>query len=700
MCFINPIIHYITNSLFNQGDSMQTQISLKIAPQLDDLNKAVSKVKKSLEIDLGSSIVNAAKNASSKINKSISFKDIFSKDLKAINKTLKESYSLALDYSMQKHMDKVKSGFAHIVSTGIAAYGTIGKTLKDSMNFEESFADVKKVLDSATDSVKLKEGILDMSTWIGFSSDDLNKIAFAAGQMGLKGEKQILKFTELAAKMGIAFDSTSQEAGEAMSKLLNIFELNLDEVESLGDAINNLANNTNAKAMDIVQTLGRIGGAAKDFGLTAEQTAALSDSFIALGQSPEIAGTAIKNMLGKLNAGKANIQKWFGNMGLDYESWAELKLKSPEEALRSFLGELGKLEGREKTLAITEMFGLENLDKISTLAGALQNYDKAISLNKENYKGSMEDEYKARASTTKFEFTKLQGTLDKISITLGDFLLPYVNQLATWVNEMLEPLSKWIKSNENLVKITMGVVGAIFGLKIVTTAASMAFSTLQVILYPLQKIFYFMRFSILGNTMALIASRTATLGSVVSTKAYILAMSGASLATKAWGIATSAFSKLFKVSMWSIKGALISTGIGALIVGIGLAISYVCENWESIAPKLIAVWEWIKEAISPITEWFMDIFDFIGKGIDKILSGARAVTDFLGITDSNDTPTMLDTSGVVEKTIRAQTQNAQNFYNNTQNRAINDNKTIYINTTASANEVAEAINAYSYSYAD
>ena len=76
------------------------------------------------------------------------------------------------------------------------------------------------------------------------------------------------------------------------------------------------------------------------------------------------------------------------------------------------------------------------------------------------------------------------------------------------------------------------------------------------------------------------------------------------------------------------------------------------------------------------------------------------VTRFLGITDSDDTPASLDTNGVVEKTIHTQTQNAQNFYNNTQNRAINDNKTIYINTTASANEVAEAINAYSYSYAD
>lgn len=40
------------------------------------------------------------------------------------------------------------------------------------MNFEESFAGVKKVLDEVTNITKLKERILDMSTWIGFSAGD------------------------------------------------------------------------------------------------------------------------------------------------------------------------------------------------------------------------------------------------------------------------------------------------------------------------------------------------------------------------------------------------------------------------------------------------------------------------------------------------------------------------------------------------
>ena len=219
--------------------------------------------------------------------------------------------------------------------------------------------------------------------------------------------------------------------------------------------------------------------------------------------------------------------------------------------------------------------------------------------------------------------------------------------------------------------------------------------------YPLQKAFILLRFSTIGASVALLRQRAATIANTIATKAHTIATFGASVATKAWGVATTLFAKLFRVSMWSVRGALISTGIGALIVGLGLAIEYVCSNWESIAPRLVAVWEWIKGAISPIMDWFSEIFAWIGNGIDTILGGARAVTDFLGITDSKASPSpSLSTNGLVDSTLATQTQNAQNFYNSTQSRQINDNKTIYINTTASAQEVAQVIASNSYSYAD
>ena len=48
---------------------MQTELSLRIKPELDDLYKSVGKVKKSLEIDLGEGIAKAIDTTVSSVSK-------------------------------------------------------------------------------------------------------------------------------------------------------------------------------------------------------------------------------------------------------------------------------------------------------------------------------------------------------------------------------------------------------------------------------------------------------------------------------------------------------------------------------------------------------------------------------------------------------------------------------------------------------
>ncbi len=82
-----------------------------------------------------------------------------------------------------------------------------------------------------------------------------------------------------------------------MAKLANVYQIPIDQIGKLGDAVNHLSNSSPAKASDIVNVLGRVGGVAKQFGLTELQTASLSNAFISLGKTPEVAGTAINGML-------------------------------------------------------------------------------------------------------------------------------------------------------------------------------------------------------------------------------------------------------------------------------------------------------------------------------------------------------------------------------------------------------------------
>lgn len=115
--------------------------------------------------------------------------------------------------------------------------------------YESAMADVAKVVDGLKDENgnltesyhEMSDAILDMSKNIPMTAEELSQIMAAAGTAGIATE-DLTRFTETAAKMGVAFDSTAEQAGEWMAIWRTALGLTQDEVEVLGDQINYLGN--------------------------------------------------------------------------------------------------------------------------------------------------------------------------------------------------------------------------------------------------------------------------------------------------------------------------------------------------------------------------------------------------------------------------------------------------------------------------
>ena len=69
------------------------------------------------------------------------------------------------------------------------------------------------------------------------SAEGLAKIVAAGGQSGI-ARQDLTAFAESAAKMGIAFDVTADQAGEMMAKWRTAFKMDQKQVETLADKIN------------------------------------------------------------------------------------------------------------------------------------------------------------------------------------------------------------------------------------------------------------------------------------------------------------------------------------------------------------------------------------------------------------------------------------------------------------------------------
>lgn len=691
---------------------MQTQISLKIIPQLDDLTKAITQITKDTSEGL-SKAINAPLDKlkdkfkmESSIGKSLQGPKLPPQTINEIQKKLKEAMRVKLDLDLSAANAKIDSMRYQILGTYATFKGMVSKPISVAMEFESSMADVKKVVDFASkEELKgFENQIWELTKTIPLAAKDLTAIVASGGQLGL--EKNILiPFTDVVAKMSTAFDMNTSEAGDTIAGLMKKMGIGIDEVKELGDAINYIGAKSAGSPREVVAILGRIGGMAKTIGLSAEQTAGLAGAFANMKIPADQAGTAINKMLsvlGNADGGTARFQSALEKIGLSGEELKEIMNDNPLQGLTQVLKSIGNVEQSEKIGILKNMFGEEAGPKIAQITENMGEFDKILALvaNKENYLGSMQKEFDEVSNTTANAIQLMQNSFTRIANAVGSVFLPPLASAMKSIASISSKIAIWLERFPAITMAIGAIVGSLFALKIAFIAVKSASALWTLFTYPLTKSLIALRFTTIGNTLSLARHRIALIYSTIATKAYTLATFGANLTTKAWGISTALFAKVFKVSMWSVKGALISTGIGALIVGIGVAISYVLENWESIAPKLIAVWEWIKEAISPVVQWFEGVFGFIAKGIDKILSGARAVTDFLGITDSEDSMSSINTQGLVDSTLATQTQNAQSFYNSTQSRQINDNKTIYITTSANANDVAKAITDYSYSYAD
>ncbi|WP_341822383.1 phage tail tape measure protein [Wolbachia endosymbiont (group A) of Clivina fossor] len=183
-----------------------------------------------------------------------------------------------------------------------------------------------------------------------------------------------MKFTTVVAKMTTAFDMSAEEAGNAIAKISNVYGIKVDGMENVGNIINHLSDNTAAKAKEMVLTLNRIGGNAKQFGLEIDQASSLASAFISLGKQPEKAATAINNFLSKLQTAREQSPEFhdaLDEMGTSIEELEQTIKKNPQEAILQFLETLKKIDDQERAGILMNLFGAGFQDDIALLVGSL-----------------------------------------------------------------------------------------------------------------------------------------------------------------------------------------------------------------------------------------------------------------------------------------------------------------------------------------
>lgn len=500
----------------------------------------------------------------------------------------------------QRNLDKREEYKSGIMGT-VALGATIAAPVKAAIDFESTMADVKKVVDFDTPDgfKKMGQDIINMSKVLPMTANDIGKIVAAGGQSGIAA-KELMTFAESAIKMGVAFDITADQAGQAMAEMRSAFKMNQQQVVVLADKINYLGNNTAASAKDIMEIVQRIGPLGEVAGTASGEIAALGATLRGMGVQNEIAATGIKNLMLSLTAGKAatkSQREAFARLGYSSTAVAKSMQLDSKKTMLVILKQVAKLRKHEQSAVLTQLFGKEVVGAIAPLLTNIKELEKNFDAvaDKMKYAGSMEKEYQARAATTANALVIFRNQITALGITIGSVLLPAVNSVLKTISPWIGKVTELAQAHPVVTKAIVATAGALITMRIATFAAGFAFT--------------YLRGGALRVVGALAGARAQMALTAVSARAV-----GAAATVANGGLVGMASRGIPAVitGVRAIGAAFISTGIGALITGLALGGLWIYRNWAGVKAFMTGTLQGIQQGLQPVTEKFQALWDKLG----------------------------------------------------------------------------------------
>lgn len=619
----------------NSTSSVMLSEEKKLAKAVNDSHRALNTQTKSL----------------SNLRKELNLTGRSLDDVKKKHKLLAEQSAVA---SRVNNIAKARSGVEFMESSlaekgmgSMVALSTLGSSVmhyaetpvKQAMQMEDAMAEIKKVVDfTSPDGLQKMQAALEkMSLSIPITAEGLAKITAAAGQAGI-AEKDLIRFTETAAKMGVAFDISAEEAGEMMAKWRSGMNLTQDQVESLADATNALSNNNAAMAKQVGEALKRYGALGKVAGLTEKQTAAMAATIIGAGAEAEVAATGMNAFMRALTKGGSmtDLQKAaFGNLGFDaLQLQKDVQKNAPKTIFAVLEAVKTKLPKELQMQYLTAMFGEEGARAMGPMLANTEKLRENFDLvaESEKYAGSMEKEFLSRSATTSNALELASNAMSYFARAVGDPMLGTLKERALDFVKLGEAAGTWIKENQTLVKWFLYISGVVLSCVAVFHMLRVAFFVLGA---PVLKLITTgMK---LYEGLLLIRGGLST--NTAAIKAYSFAMSvwkgGILVATKALGglkVAATAAGSAMKFMFTNPIGMAITAIATLVLAGICLY-----KNWDEVKAKLVELWTAFEEKFPGLAATMKNIYEgSIKPTIDGIKTTFQGLISFISGVFSGD----------------------------------------------------------------
>ncbi len=383
------------------------------------------------------------------------------------------------------------------IGATVAAAATAFVPVVQAASFEKAMLGVAKQVEGARDeSGKLTNVYYDMARQIQIlgrelpmATNDIAAMVAAGARMGI-AKDELIDFTRTAGMMASAFELPAEELADQMGKIATLFHIPIPKIGELADTINFLDDNAISKGADIINVLKRIGGTAEFVKMPAKEAAALASTFLTLGSTAEIAGTAANAAMRELSIATMQpkrFQAGLAAIGMDASKVQRDMAKDATGTILKVLDAMNKVPEEKRLTVATQLFGKEYGDDMSKLASGVDEYRRQLALaNSDKAVGSMAREHAARLQTTAAQWDIFKNKIVEVGVNIGDVLLPSMNSFMDVVGGVVSSLADFAREHHVLIGNIATLVGTLGGVILImktvafaTGAATWAFNALK-----------------------------------------------------------------------------------------------------------------------------------------------------------------------------------------------------------------------------
>lgn len=312
-----------------------------------------------------------------------------------------------------------------------------GYAVKASMDFEDGMARVQAVSGATESELELlKEKAKEMGRTTKFSASES---AEALGYMGMAGWKTQQMLDGLQGVMDLAAASGEDLAltSDIVTDAMTAFGLSAEKSTHFADVLAMASNASNTGVALLGESFKYVAPLCGTLGYSIEDASVALGIMANNGIKGSQAGTALKDAL-------VNMAKPTDNMAVIMDRYdlsltnTDGSMKSLKEVMDMLREKMGDLDEATLASAGAQLFGKEALSgMLSIIKASPSDYDKLTdAIN--NCNGTAKEMADIMNKTAKGQLTLLKSNMESLGISIGEKILPHINDLIKQLNDLID----------------------------------------------------------------------------------------------------------------------------------------------------------------------------------------------------------------------------------------------------------------------